>query len=91
VATATVRVVVLMTRDEKAALNAKAERAGRISAAELVRRAVAAYDLGDQREAEELRSLLDQLQRTRAATLAQLDRTDCKLDGALTALARQAG
>ena len=55
-AAATVRVVVLMTREEKAELEAKAERSGRISAAELVRRAVDAYDLGDQREAEELRA-----------------------------------
>jgi hypothetical protein len=88
-AAATARVVVLMTPDEKTALDAKAERSGRISAAELVRRAVEAYDLGDQRDAEELRALLDLFRRTHAETLAQLDQTDRKLDDVLTALGRQ--
>ena len=88
---ATARVVVLMTPDEKAALEAKAERSGRISAAELVRRAVAAYDLGDRREAEELRALLDLFRGTRAETLAQLDDTDRELDATLAALGRGAG
>jgi hypothetical protein len=87
---ATARVVVLMTPDEKVALDAKAEKSGRISAAELVRRAVAAYDLGDRHEAEELRAVLDLFRRTRAETLAQLDRTDRKLDETLTVLGRDA-
>ena len=83
---ATARVVLLMTPDEKAALDAKAERSGRISAGELVRRAVAAYDLGDRQEAEELRAMLDLFRRTRAETLSQLDHTDRKLDETLAAL-----
>jgi hypothetical protein len=90
-ATATARVVVLMTPDEKAALDAKAARSGHISAAELVRRAVDAYDLGDQQEAAELRALLDLFRRTHAETLAQLDQTDRKLDDVLTTLGRQDG
>ena len=85
---ATARVVVLMTPAEKAALDAKAERAGRISSAELVRRAVDAYDLADQREAEELRAVLALFSATRAETLAQLDRTDGTLDATLAALGR---
>ncbi len=80
----------MMTPDEKVALDAKAEKSGRISAAELVRRAVAAYDLGDRHEAEELRAVLDLFRRTRAETLAQLDRTDRKLDETLTVLGRDA-
>ena len=85
---ATARVVVLMTPEEKAALEAKSSRVGPISAAELVRRAVDAYDLADQSEAEELRALLDLFKRTRAETLRQLDRTDRKLDATLAGLAK---
>ncbi len=55
---ATERVVVLMSPLEKRALDAKAARAGRISAGELVRRAVAAYDEEAVSEAAELRELL---------------------------------
>lgn len=84
----TARVVVLMTPDEKTALEAKAEQAGRISSAELVRRAVDAYDIADQTEANELRALLALFHATRSETLAQLDRTDRKLDATLAALAR---
>ncbi len=87
---ATARVVVLMTPDEKAVLDAKAEGSGRISAAELVRRAFAAYDLGDRHEAEELRALLDLFRRTRAETLARLDQTDRTLDETLATLGRDA-
>ena len=90
-ASATARVVVLMTPDEKAALDVKAERSGRISAAELVRRAVAAYEIGDRQEAEELQAVLDLFRRTRAETLAQLDHTDRKLDEALASLKSDAG
>ena len=85
---ATARVVVLMTPEEKAALEAKASRVGPISTAELVRRAVDAYDLADQSEAEELRALLDLFKHTRAETLRQLDRTDRKLDATLAGLAK---
>ncbi|MGH7213037.1 MAG: ribbon-helix-helix protein, CopG family, partial [Acetobacteraceae bacterium] len=63
---ATARVVVLMSPEEKAALEAKAARAGRLSAGELVRRAVDAYDEDAQREAEELRVLLDLFAQTHA-------------------------
>jgi hypothetical protein len=87
---ATARVVVLMTPDEKLALDDKARKSGGISAAELVRRAVAAYDFGDRHEAEELSAVLDLFRRTRAETLAQLDRTDRKLDETLAALGREA-
>ncbi len=77
---ATARVVVLMSPEEKAALDSKAARAGRISAGELVRRAVEAYDEETMREAEELRALLRVLAGTHEATMAAIDRTDRKLD-----------
>ena len=86
--TVTARVVVLMTPAEKAALDTKAREAGHISAAELVRRAVSAYNLGTEGEAEELRQLLAAFQTIRAETLRQLDRTDRKLDATLASLAQ---
>ncbi len=84
---ATARVVVLMSPEEKAALEAKAAQAGPISTAELVRRAVDAYDLADRGEAAELRRVLAVLNATHAETLRQLDQTDRKLDEVLAALA----
>lgn len=84
---ATARVVVLMSPQEKAALEAKAAQAGPVSAAELVRRAVDAYDVGTDREAAELRQLLGVFQATHAETVRQLDRTDHALDRVLAGLA----
>jgi hypothetical protein len=84
--TASARMVVLMSPQEKAALEAKARRAGKISAGELVRRAVAAYDDLALTEAEELRTVLDQFSRTHAETLQRLDATERKLDETLAAL-----
>lgn len=81
------RVVVLMSPQEKAALEAKAERAGRISAGELVRRAVDAYDISEDREAaEELRAVLTVFRRTHAETMHELDRVEQKLDRTLADL-----
>lgn len=78
--TATARVTVLMSPEEKAALDAKAVRAGPVSAGELVRRAVAAYDETEAREAEELRALLDLFAKTHAKTIRDLDQLERKLD-----------
>ena len=50
-----------MTPEEKAALEAKAGRAGQISTAEFVRRAVAAYDGETERDAAELRAVAGEL------------------------------
>lgn len=82
------RMVVLMSPKEKTELEAKARRAGRISAGELVRRAVSAYDVDSAAEAEELRALLDQFTVTRAETLRRLDATERKLDKTLASLRR---
>lgn len=85
---ATERVVVLMSPQEKAALEQKAARAGGVSTAELVRRAVDAYDETGDGEAEMLKALIEAFRTTHAETLAQLDRTDRKLDETLAAVAK---
>jgi hypothetical protein len=82
------RIVVLMSPREKAALEAKARRSGRISAGELVRRAVAAYEEGTETEAQELRTLLSLLSTTHAETLRRLDAAERKLDETLASLVR---
>ena len=76
---ATERVVVLMSPAEKAALVAKAVLSGRISAGELIRRAMQAYDEATKIEAEELRGLLTVLAATHRETLRHLDRAEHKI------------
>ena len=88
-AAASERVVVLMSPREKKALDAKAARAGRISAGELVRRAVAAYDEAAADEAAELRDLLHVLRDVHTETLRRLDATERKLDDTLAYLQGQ--
>lgn len=83
------RVVVLMSPAEKAALDAKAASAGRISTGELIRRAVEAYDEETAREAEELRSLLKVLEATHTETLRRLDEAEQNLDATLAYLAEK--
>lgn len=76
-----------MSPAEKAALDAKAANAGHISAGQLIRRAVEAYDEQAQAEAAELRELLAVLAATHEDTLRQLDRAERKLDATLAHLA----
>ena len=83
---ATARLVVLMSPAEKAALEAKASRAGTASVAELVRRAVAAYDTDAAGEEAELRGLLAAFHASRAETLRRLDAAERALDRTLAAL-----
>lgn len=85
----TERVVVLMSAAEKRALDAKAARAGQISAGELVRRAVEAYDEKAAGEAAELRDLLGLLANVHAETMRRLDATERKLDSTLAYLQGQ--
>lgn len=82
------RVVVLMSPHEKQELDAKAARAGSISAGELVRRAVAAYDADADAEASELRGLLKTFAGVHAQTLLKLEATERKLDDTLAYLRR---
>ncbi len=83
---ATERIVVLMSPIEKRDLDIKAVRAGQISAGELVRRALDAYDENAVGEAAELRELLGMLATLRTETLRQLDATERKLDSTLAYL-----
>ena len=85
----TERVVVLMSPAEKEVLEAKAANAGGISSAELVRRAVEAYDEGAAEEAAELRNLLGVLAVQRAETLRKLEATERKLEDTLAYLQEQ--
>ena len=75
-AAATERVVVLMTKPEKRALEAKARRIG-ASTAELVRRSVDAFD--PEADTMEIAKLLDLLTRSHRATLAALDKAEREL------------
>src|SRR5271155_4337309 len=52
------RLMVLMSPEERASLNTKARTLG-VSAGEVVRRAVQAFELGTEEEAAELRALID--------------------------------
>ena len=82
------RVVILMSPDEKQALDAKATRAGSISTGELVRRAVAAYDEDEAAEASELRELLRVFAGVHSETLRKLEATERKLGDTLAYLQR---
>ena len=54
---ASARLMVLMSPEERASLDAKARTLG-VSAGEVVRRAVQAFELGTEAEATELRELI---------------------------------
>ncbi|MCF3948177.1 plasmid mobilization protein [Acidiphilium iwatense] len=72
---ATSRLMVLMSPEERAALDAKARAAG-ISAGELLRRGAAAYEIGSEAEAAELRALIDLFNETHPETLRRLDENE---------------
>ena len=73
---ATERVVVLMTRAEKRAMETKAKRMG-TSTGELVRRSVDAFE--PEADNAELARLLDVLTSSHRKTLAALDKADREL------------
>jgi hypothetical protein len=70
---ATARVITLMTPDDKASLDRKARDAG-TSAAELVRRAISAYDPHDEPEIQKLKELTEELRLSADAVEASVDR-----------------
>ena len=78
-------------RTSSSASGETAARAWRLSAGELVRRAVEAYDAEAAGEAAELRGLLDMLVGVHAETLRRLDATERKLDDTLAYLQGQPG
>src|SRR5438105_4466475 len=69
---ASARLMVLMSPEERAALDAKARTLG-VSAGEIVRRAVHAFELGTEEEAAELRGLIDVFNQLHPETLRIAD------------------
>jgi hypothetical protein len=80
---ATQRLVVPIAAKDKAVIERKAAKAGKMSMAEFVRRAALDYEPADEQAAHELQRLLDGFDGLHTATLQQLDRTDLALDAAL--------
>jgi hypothetical protein len=75
--------VVPIAAKDKAIIERKAAKAGKMSMAEFVRRAALDYDPADAEVAEELRRLLEGFDALHARTLQQLERTDAALEAAL--------
>src|SRR5215471_15042185 len=71
---ASARLMVLMSPEERASLNTKARALG-VSAGEIVRRAVQAFELGTEEEAAELRALVEAFDELHPETLRIAD--DC--------------
>ena len=69
---ASARLMVLMSPEERASLNTKARTLG-VSAGEVVRRAVQAFELGTEEEAAELRELVDVFNQIHPETLRIAD------------------
>jgi hypothetical protein len=69
---ASARLMVLMSPEERASLNTKARTLG-VSAGEVVRRAVEAFELGTEEEAAELRALVDVFNQIHPETLQIAD------------------
>ena len=86
---ATQRLVVPIAAKDKALIERRAAKAGKMSTAEFVRRAALDYEPADQEAAAELRCLLEGFDELHTDTLAQLDRTDTALDAALVHFARK--
>ena len=72
------RLMVLMSPEERAALDAKA-RALRVSAGEIVRRAVDAFEIGTEAEAAELRALIESFNEIHPETLRIADESHRKV------------
>ena len=66
------RLMVLMSPEERASLDTKARTLG-VSAGEVVRRAVQAFELGTEEEAAELRALIDMFNEIHPDTLRIAD------------------
>jgi hypothetical protein len=80
---ASARLMVLMSPEERASLDAKARTLG-VSAGEVVRRAVQAFELGTEAEATELRELIDVFNELHPETLRIVDEAHRKVAENLT-------
>ncbi len=75
---ASARLMVLMSPEERASLDAKARALG-VSAGEVVRRAVQAFELGTEAEATGLRELIDVFNQLHPETLRIADEAHRKV------------
>src|SRR5437660_3836526 len=85
---ASARLMVLMSPEERASLDAKARTLG-VSAGEVVRRAVQAFELGTEEEAAELRALIDAFNQLHPETLRIADECHRKVAETLAGSARR--
>jgi hypothetical protein len=86
---ASARLMVLMSPEERASLDAKARALG-VSAGEVVRRAVQAFELGTEAEATELRELIDMFDQLHPETLRIADEAHRKVAENLAGSSRHA-
>ena len=84
---ASARLMVLMSPEERASLDTKARTLG-VSAGEVVRRAVQAFELGTEEEAAELRSLIEVFNQIHPETLRIADESHRKIAEILSPPAR---
>src|SRR5438045_3814278 len=84
---ASARLMVLMSPAERASLDAKARTLG-VSAGEVVRRAVQAFELGTEAEAAELRELIDMFNQLHPETLRIADEAHRKVTEILVGSSR---
>jgi hypothetical protein len=85
---ASARLMVLMSPEERASLDAKARTLG-VSAGEVVRRAVQAFELGTEEEAAELRALIDAFNELHPETLRIADEAHRRVSEILTGSSRR--
>ena len=85
---ATARLMVLMSPEERASLDTKARALG-VSAGEVVRRAVQAFELGTEEEAAELRGLIDAFNELHPETLRIADECHRKVAETLAGPAKR--
>jgi hypothetical protein len=86
---ASARLMILMSPEERAALDAKARALG-VSAGEVVRRAVQAFELGTEEEAAKLRALIDVFNQLHPETLRIADECHRKVAETLAEPSRRA-
>jgi hypothetical protein len=85
---ASARLMVLMSPEERASLDRKARTLG-VSAGEVVRRAVQAFELGSEEEAAELRGLIDAFNQLHPETLRIADESHHKVAAVLEGPSRR--
>jgi len=85
---ASARLMILMSPEERASLNTKARTLG-VSAGEVVRRAVQAFELGTEEEAAELRALIDVFNQLHPETLQIADESHHKVAETLAGPSRR--